>query len=129
MKVVEDKEDARLLELDCGEKIKLLAEGDLTILVLSITNKIKIGSFDFNFIEDDNGGLYKLTHMFLDGAPGYTGKGIGSECLKFCHDYTGSPIYCGLSAGGEADDGSHLTGDGLGFAERMLKQGFFSGQI
>lgn len=129
MKVIDNKTDARLLELDNGEKIKLLAEGDLTIVVVSVTNKVKIGAFDFNFIDDDNGGAYKLTHMFLDEVPGYTGQGIGKECLRFCHDYTGSTIVCGKSNGEEADDGSHLTGGGQGFAEHMIEKGIISGQM
>ncbi|HCG5249876.1 hypothetical protein P3498_14425 [Vibrio parahaemolyticus] len=129
MKVIGNKSDARLLELNSGERIKLLADGDLTVKVLSVTHKIEVGSFDFNYIDHGNGGLYKLTHMFLDDAPGYVGQGIGRECLKFCIDQTSLPIYCGKAEGSTADDGSHLTGNGEGFAKKMIEEGIISGQI
>lgn len=129
MKILDEREDERLIELHDGEKIKLTASDDLTITISSITKKVMIGEFDFNFIDDDNGGFYKLTYMFLDKTPGYTYRGIGTACIQYCLDYTDSVIFCGQANGMEADDGSHLTGDGESFAMKMIEKGLIKGQM
>lgn len=129
MKLLDVKTDKRLYELENGKKIVMLADGDLTITVGIHKTCDKIGSFDFNYIDDDNGGFYKLTHMFLDETPGYLGKGIGRQCLLFAQEHTGYKIYCGKFTGHSADDGSHLTGNGEGFAMKMLEEKILAGQI
>ncbi|EHH2570936.1 hypothetical protein J7X09_004612 [Vibrio parahaemolyticus] len=127
--IVEEREDARLIELVGGEQVLLRAEDELTIRVGSMTHKKMIGQFDFRLIEEEHREYYKLTHMFLDDTPGYTGQGIGEACIQYCLDYTGSQIYCGQSVGEEADDGSHLTGSGEAFAMKMIAKGLISGQV
>ncbi|HAS6154360.1 hypothetical protein [Vibrio ouci] len=129
MKLLKEDTDKKIYELNNGKKIVLLAQGDLTIKVGILGTSDQIGSFDFNFIDDDNGGIYKLTHMFLDEIDGYLGQGIGRQCLLFAKEHTGSGIFCGRDTGEEADDGSHLTGDGTGFAMKMLEEKILSGQI
>ena len=129
VKVIDEKEYARLIELTDGEKIKLQTDGELTVKVVSITHEKILGQFDFRLIDDGFNEYYKLTHMFLEDEPGYTGKGIGEACIRYCLDYSGLPIYCGQAVGEQADDGSHLTGNGEGFAMRMIEKKLISGQV
>ncbi|WP_318462372.1 hypothetical protein [Photobacterium leiognathi] len=127
--IIDEKEDARLIKMTDGEKIKLEVDGELTIKVVSITRKKVIGQFDFRLIEDGFSEYYKLTYMFLEGELGYTGKGIGEACIQYCLDYSDLPIYCGQAVGEQADDGSHLTGSGESFAMKMIDKGLISGQV
>ncbi|BDR34584.1 hypothetical protein [Photobacterium damselae] len=47
VKVIDEKEDARLIELTDSEKIKLQADGELTIKVVSITHERFLDSLIF----------------------------------------------------------------------------------
>lgn len=129
MEIIEQMSEERTIKLQDGEVIKLIVTDDFYIIVKSETKGFEIGNFDFNFIDDDNGGFYKLMNMHLEKTPGYLNRGIGTACVQYCIDYTGLPVVCGRADGMDASDGSHLTGDGEGFAMKMIEKGLIRGQI
>lgn len=85
-----------------------------------------IGSITFRHIEgadrhdDDH---YLVTNMYLDGPNGsgdYKWQGIGQEIISnMC-----VPVTFHVDDGNRRDDGGHLTGDGRGFAGKMVAKGF-----
>lgn len=88
-----------------------------------------VGSMNFKVIEISPGNeILLLTHAFLDEAGRtYLGKGIGRCCLQQVADISGLSICASNHDGMKHDDGSHLTGDGLGFVAKMRKEGLIVG--
>ena len=85
-----------------------------------------IGSITFTHIEgadrhiDDH---YLVTNMYLDGPNGsgdYKRQGIGEEIIS----NTCIRVRFHVDDGNRRDDGGHLTGDGPGFAAKMVAKGF-----
>ena len=83
-----------------------------------------IGSIAFTHIEgsdDRDEGHYLVTNMYLDGpneSGEYTRQGIGREMITSVP----LPVTFHRDDGNRRDDGGHLTGDGPGFAKRMVEQ-------
>jgi hypothetical protein len=84
-----------------------------------------IGSITFMHIEgldDRDEGHYLVTNMYLDGrnhSGEYTRQGIGREMIIEAP----LPVTFHRQDGNRRDDGGHLTGDGPGFATKMVEQG------
>lgn len=85
-----------------------------------------IGSITFMHIEGADRhdyDHYLVTNMYLDGPNGsgdYKRQGIGQEIISnMC-----TPVTFHVDDGNRRDDGGHLTGDGPGFAGKMVAKGF-----
>ncbi|MHC9419724.1 hypothetical protein ACYZX9_14130 [Sphingomonas citri] len=84
-----------------------------------------IGSMTFRHIEgadrhDED--RFVVTNMYLDGPNGsgdYIKQGIGQEIISSM----AIPVTFHVDDGNRRDDGGHLTGDGPGFARKMVAKG------
>ncbi|PVX27906.1 hypothetical protein [Sphingomonas pokkalii] len=84
-----------------------------------------IGSMTFRYIEgadryDED--RFVVTNMYLDGPNGsgdYIRQGIGQEIISSMV----TPVTFHVDDGNRRDDGGHLTGDGPGFARKMVSKG------
>lgn len=122
-------DERRLLILDTGERVVLEFLGD----EIEVWHEDeKIGWFAFRGIEypagmDGTETIYRVINMFLEGSGGrFTGQGIGTEAIRFFMECTGSRIEFGEDIGTTSSDGSHLTGNGRNFAEKikgMMRRG------
>ena len=65
--------------------------------------------------------IYHIINLSLDGCKGI---GLGQACLEFHKEIYGLPITAGQDrmVHGESEDGSHLTGDGVGFVSAMREK-------
>lgn len=89
-----------------------------------------IGSISFTHIEgvdrhDED--RYLVTNMYLDGpdeSGDYIGQGIGREIIESVREWGRVTFHYG--DGTRRDDGGHLTGDGPGFASKMVAEGLAS---
>jgi ribosomal protein S18 acetylase RimI-like enzyme len=63
---------------------------------------------------------FHITHLALDNCKRL---GIGRACLLFHQEHYGCPLTAGYADRGQAEDGSHLTGDRPGFIAAMRAQG------
>ncbi len=84
-----------------------------------------IGSITFRHIEgadrydEDH---FVVINMYLDGPKGrgdYIKQGIGQEIISS----SPIPVTFHVDDGNRRDDGGHLTGDGPGFARKMVAKG------
>lgn len=80
----------------------------------------KCGSILLSCRECDDADYYHITNLGLEGCKG---EGVGRQCLKLHKEMFDAPLTAGSSHSGKQDDGSHLTGDGPGFIEKMRKEG------
>lgn len=80
----------------------------------------KCGSILLSCRECDDADYDHITNLGLEGCKG---EGVGRQCLKLHKETFGAPLTAGSSHSGKQDDGSHLTGDGPGFIEKMRKEG------
>lgn len=64
--------------------------------------------------------FFHITHLELGRCKGL---GIGRACLEFHKRQFDMPLTAGYADRGQAEDGSHLTGDGVGFIARMREEG------
>ena len=79
----------------------------------------KLGFISLNFIEDDleENSHYHIINLALDAC---RLLGLGRECLIFHKSIFEYPLTAGGKfAGVKCSDGSHLTGDGVGFIYKM----------
>ena len=88
----------------------------------------KIGNVSFRMIEgcDPHGNqdCYKVVNMHLEGPNGtraFLRQGIGREIVKYVGSFL--PVIFSSNDGQPRSDGSHLTGDGSAFAEKMVDEG------
>lgn len=93
-----------------GEDISVTYDGD------------EVGTIGLNFVigEFNTPDYYHITHLALDGC---SNLGIGRQCLIFHHECFDAVITAGSNDGSKADDGSHLTGKGPGFIQKMRDEG------
>ncbi len=63
---------------------------------------------------------YHITNLGLDDCKG---QGLGRRCLELHKEMFDTPLTAGSNNMGKQEDGSHLTGDGVGFIEKMRKEG------
>jgi len=97
---------------DDGTEISGILEGTL------------LGTISLDYHQSDFGNdpdYYYITHLALENCP--SGVGIGRACLQHHVDCFGAPITAGTDNGMKADDGSHLTGSGPGFIQKMRDEG------
>ncbi|MEX3943314.1 hypothetical protein AB4Y44_27945 [Paraburkholderia sp. BR10937] len=82
-----------------------------------------IGRFEFDEIEEEHtrAALLLLRECFLDNTPGYTHCGIGTAIIEFVAEY-GYTVLMREHDGNERGDGSHLIGDGPGFASALERR-------
>lgn len=80
----------------------------------------KCGSILLSCRECDDADYYHITNLGLEGCKG---EGVGRQCLKLHKEMFDALLTAGSSHSGKQDDGSHLTGDGPGFIEKMRKEG------
>ena len=80
----------------------------------------KCGSILLSCRECDDADYYHITNLGLEGCKG---EGVGRQCLKLHKEMFDAPLTAGSSHSGKQDDGSHLTGDGPSFIEKMRKEG------
>lgn len=114
-------DDGRIVELrsDCADDWEVWTTGD---------TPEKVGEFNFFYFDMPDGhgvkDCYLVTNMDIgDDAAGnsYKYNGIGEEIIRrMSVDF---PIYFARDDGHSRDDGAHLTGDGVGFAEKMVARG------
>ena len=64
--------------------------------------------------------LYHITNLGLDKCKK---QGVGRACLLFHKEIYSAPLSAGRDDGILEDDGSHLTGDGVGFIAKMRQEG------
>ena len=103
-----------------SEVITLSAEDDFSEVFARTQTGDLIGSF--KFWETEEGALH-LQWMFLDKIPGYVRRGIGKGILEWVSEATEMPIFVSEDTGQKYSDGSHLTGTGLPFANKMMDLG------
>ena len=111
------KGDVRIEWADDEAKVWTLATPPN--LIGSITFKHVEGA---DFYDDDH---YVVTNMYLDGpndSGDYKRQGIGQEILS----QSPYPVTFYRHDGIQRDDGGHLTGEGPGFAEKMVEKGLAS---
>ncbi|MCY1417618.1 hypothetical protein D9M71_331580 [compost metagenome] len=63
---------------------------------------------------------FHITHLALDS---FKRIGLGQACLELHREVHELPLTAGWAGYGEAPDGSHLTGDGPAFIEKMRQLG------
>lgn len=80
----------------------------------------KCGSILLSCRECDDADHYHIANLGLEGCKR---QGVGRQCLKLHKEIFGAPLTAGSSHSGKQDDGSHLTGDGPGFIEKMREEG------
>lgn len=101
--------------------INISDDGDLIIVTKA---GVGVGTISLDYRDDEEGSgdssRYHITHLALDDCKGL---GIGQRCLELHIEYFGFPLTAGYAGYGQADDGSHLTGDGPAFIEKMRKKG------
>ncbi|ENM6001631.1 TPA: hypothetical protein SMR84_001764 [Proteus mirabilis] len=95
---------------DSGEEINVYLDDD------------KQGFISLNKIETDNpkDNCFRITQLELGKCKR---QGIGTYCLERHKELFNSILTAGSSDGQKCDDGSHLTGDGAPFIEKMREQG------
>lgn len=104
-------------------QIKIDDEGTQISVHLSGT---MLGTIELTHKEEgevEKGGCYEWFHITNLSLDKCKFKGIGRECLIFHKESFGIPITAGKSDGSKSEDGSHLTGDGVGFIDKMRKEG------
>ena len=93
----------------------------------------RVGRFEFSheFEEFDKSGItehYLVTNLSLEEK--YRKKGIGRAAFKFYKECScGIPIVARYEDGIKRGDGSHITGVGLPFVEKMREEGIISKQF
>ncbi len=102
------------------EKINLTAKDDFSKVSAYTTTGKLIGSFEFFCIDEE---VLNLRKMFLEEIEGYQRRGIGRSILEWVKNDSGMPIIASEDTGQQYDDGSHLTGTGLPFANKMMDLG------
>lgn len=106
--------DGKIYEIsldDFGEDISVIFAG------------VTVGTISLRLIEGDYPNLpeiYHITHLALERC---SRRGIGRRCLELHRENFDSPLTAGTNDGTTSQDGSHLTGDGPGFIEKMRKEG------
>lgn len=110
------------VELDWDED-----QGEMTVWTIGNPKK-KIGNMSFSLIESDDpfGGqsYYKLVNMHLEGPDGkkaFLRQGIGRGIVRYVRSF--HPVIFSPNDGQWREDGSRLTGDGPGFAQKMVDEG------
>ncbi|HEY0313834.1 MAG TPA: hypothetical protein VGC56_15250 [Allosphingosinicella sp.] len=123
MKTLFQTKDRRTVEIEVDEF-------DWTVRVRTVTGGDEIGrmSFEEHECADGRSSALYLTWCFLDRIPGWTGVGIGRECLRLAGEVSASPITAAADDGMKREDGSHLTGDAPGFVQRMREEGLIIGR-
>lgn len=112
--------------LKSGEDITIDYEDSTGYAIAYDSKKQPIGQFIFS--ERDAGAKpYEyMTYLMItnmDIRPSYQGKGLGRKILEHVIECTDYPIYAGEDNGLTEEDGSHLTGGGVGFIAKMRKEG------
>ncbi|EPN8544312.1 MULTISPECIES: hypothetical protein [Vibrio] len=120
MRLIREMDDVRIYELE-GKEVKLTVN-EYSVRVVD-HNNCKVGRFEFDRREDYRSDFYIITYMYLDEqGDKYLRKGIGEQCVKFFKDYHDTLIATGSDNGHKNDDGSHLTGNGPSFADKMRRK-------
>lgn len=84
----------------------------------------EIGRIEFQEVDCPTSPYLLVMSMFLEGpehSKEYLNEGIGREMVRNATNYL--PVVFRRHDGNRRDDGSHLTGSGPGFAERMVVEG------
>lgn len=124
LKMVEDSKDIRKYELEDGVVIviKIVDCFDEVTIKVTTDTEEDIGQIELIMREDE--GDYYITWMYLDKSGNkFTQRGIGRQALLFFKDHYDVLISAAENDGMERDDGSHLTGDGPGFVEKLRLEG------
>lgn len=95
---------------DFGEEITVTYHGNEV-------GTIGLSLFPGEFNHPDH---YHITHLALDRC---SSLGIGRQCLIFHRECFDACITAGSNDGSRSDDGSHLTGSGPGFIQKMREEG------
>ncbi len=132
MELIEDLAEVRWYRLRDGRTVKLELEpmGADAVFAYSADGK-EIGCFRFRDESMVPGKwLYLLTYCFLDKqGNSYKRQGIGEAILRFFAEYHEAEICAQDNDGQRRDDGSHLTGDAVGFVARMRKKGLILPEV
>jgi hypothetical protein len=91
--------------------------------ILVTKNGEKCGSIVLSYREGDGQMIPDTYHITNLGLEDCKGQGVGRRCLELHKENFGEPLTAGSSHSGKQDDGSHLTGDGPGFIEKMREEG------
>ena len=116
-KFITERESERDYKLEDSRVITLKISDDLTQITFWF-NQTQLGKDDdFCFKDFEDG--YLLSRMYVP----IKQMGLGRAALEFFITYTKQKIYARMNDGIKRDDGSHLTGDALGFVYKMRKEG------
>ncbi|MNB69930.1 hypothetical protein D3C81_71400 [compost metagenome] len=104
--IAKDKKQYELRDEDDGGEISVYLDG------------VRMGEIYLRSIEVDAPEyvVYLITGLNLEKCKH---NGLGRACLQYHRELYDSTILAGSETGTTSDDGSHLTGDGPGFIERM----------
>lgn len=108
---ISNKGNKFLIEIDdSGEEITVLNEQG------------EKGSITLRLIEEEypSNEHYHIINLSLDK---FEGEGVGTRCLEFHKKCFGYPLTAGNGYKQKQSDGSHLTGAGVRFIEKMRKKG------
>lgn len=125
--LISDKETTRIYENPKGIEFEITIDEDEHEVFLKCNDTgNSIGYFSFTELGVDDGYKssfdgYKLTHMYIEEE--YQRLGLGTLAVKFFKEWNGEPIFVSPNDGFEREDGSHLTGDGLPFAMKLMEEG------
>lgn len=116
--------EAEQYTLKNGDNVKIVYDECTNTATAYDMSDNKIGAFIFSEIEHEIGygytGYYlKITNMDL----AVTGQGLGRLIIQHVKDCTGYAITAGHDDGIKCSDGSHLTGGGVGFIEKIREEG------
>lgn len=119
-----DDETLELL-LTTGDRVQLRLDAD-AVRVFD-AQSAEIGRIVFASSEMPDGGDYvnvwRITNMFIEGGGGrYKRQGIGTRAVQyFLWANSGDFFEITENDGQRREDGSHLTGDGVGFMAHLSK--------
>lgn len=114
--------DRKSCTMKNGTLYEIEYDWDMNVAYVYDMNNKSLGSFTFSAIEEDEYPNYrylKITNMDLS----IRGQGIGQSIIEYVKECEDCPISAGEDYGYEVSDGSHLTGQGVGFIARMRKIG------
>lgn len=93
---------------------------DGEIISVSIDG-VKKGTIRLAYVDEPGGHHYYITNLSLDSCKR---KGIGRVCLQFHKKTFRAPLTAASPYDpSQQEDGSHLTGDGLPFIQKMREEG------
>ncbi|MHC1653267.1 hypothetical protein ACODUL_08250 [Stenotrophomonas maltophilia] len=120
---MEDTDLQYRYELSNGKHVYLTAEYGVSASAYD-EDKNKIGEAEFAVMGEDDE-QFLVTNIYVDEV--FWKKGIAREMIRvFSEETNGAQIFFCTDASTPREDGAHLTTDGRGLAESMIRDGLAS---